>query len=351
MEEAKRLSIAEALRREGLGANLVDVAEILWSVASLEPGHRAVITVADLGHRLRKDARCVRRWLADLAAEGLIRIESREKRWGAYTFTMADPRVRLRTHIERAVDEQQALFDPPSPATVSFADHAPQVVRSADMVSALDAQRGHGVRATGPEPTRSADNLSALGGERTADVLARSDAQLAEYRSVVAEARAAIDDSARGVHRVCAGAKGKGIEGNMSLEGSGKRQRLEPSNLPTRETGPPPPATLAGAFGAALAAIPTAGDTATQRAAVAAELAAALGVGEALKPGFWSNVAALVGEPGPDGRVQYTRAVVDAILARAWAKQPHDAVLRAQYASKALRSQARHVGLEWPRAP
>ncbi len=309
----------------------------LWDWAGCRPGKLTISPAFIAGLVRRIDPRSARNWIEAWAAAGLVTILDRDRRRGAYLIWLEDPREvpALKRHRE-----EPDLFDAEDGATHDgtggasgtraetcahrFPPDVHQFPRQADS--------GGNVRAS-----VSAPRPPAAGAAR-----ALSETQVAEYRSVVAEARAAIARPARGLLRA------KGKEGNTSLEGSGKRQRLKSSigeDPPTPETAAPL------AFDAAIAAMPPAADTATQRARVAAELAEALRVGDALRPGFWANVAALVGEPGPDGRVQFTRAVVDAILARAWAKQPHAAVLRAQYASKAIRSQARHCGLEWPRAP
>ncbi len=364
MEDAKRLTIAAALRGLGLGANLVDVAEILWAAASVEPGHVAVVTVADLGLRLRKDNRCIRRWLAELDGAGTIRILSREKRWGAYKFSMPDPLGALRVHHDRRQADTQTMLEAAQPATLQMVPPRDYAARSADMASAVGAQRGHDVRARGSEPARSADMASALRrpGDAPIKLLAKSsEAERAAALEVTRAARAALRPSGTPA-ATHAHALGKGNQGNTSLEGTGKRerQREEPCNQPTRETSAPAdearrgdgaPDPLAVDFARTVASMPDAGETATRRRELAAEFEQALGVGEHAWPAFFANVAAVVHEArGPDGAA-LTREKVLAIIRRAWGRQPHDQKLRAQYATKAITAEAKRLCLPWPRDP
>lgn len=118
MEDAKRLSVAQALRGLGLGANLVDVAELLWDAARVEPGHRAVAFNAVLRHTLGKNERCIRRWMDELDARGFIEISRRERNDGAYYYRMADPLARFADHrAQQEAEEQPALGEAP-PATL-----------------------------------------------------------------------------------------------------------------------------------------------------------------------------------------------------------------------------------------
>ncbi|MBX9790166.1 MAG: hypothetical protein K2Y37_14715 [Pirellulales bacterium] len=366
--------LRRTLRTAKLSENVVNVALACWRACQAAPDRVGRIVVGDLADDFQKPPRSLRRWLDQLATAGIVQIRSHNTAAGVYRVVMT-----------RASNPAPIDLAPPPPAdeaqtSLDFGDHTGEEAAPAVLAfPCADQMTARSEKPASCAVIPSADEMTA--DKRTAHREPASqrpgnfsESQRAEYKSVIADALAAVKKTPASGARLATRAKDlrpKDLIETKDLDLRPRPKDLEPSGPPPPEgvlvadaappgrrrpdgtseaSEPDQPASLATILATANAA-GTERAALERRRALVAEIARDLAAGPALAPAFWENLASLLDQPDADGRRRFDRRELLRLLAYALKTAPREPARRAKLFSAGAIRRARECGLTWPRGP